>query len=72
MPIPLCAVEADGGTRTPDPFITSEVLCQLSYVGIGRKLPAKHEVPAGSREIEQRTSRIPCTPGGRFRSAFVP
>ena len=26
-------LEADGGTRTPDPFITSEVLYQLSYVG---------------------------------------
>ncbi len=25
--------KADGGTRTPDPFITSEVLYQLSYVG---------------------------------------
>ena len=25
---------ADGETRTPDPFITSEVLYQLSYVGI--------------------------------------
>ena len=25
---------ADAGTRTPDPFITSEVLYQLSYVGI--------------------------------------
>ena len=24
---------ADAGTRTPDPFITSEVLYQLSYVG---------------------------------------
>ena len=24
---------ADEGTRTPDPFITSEVLYQLSYVG---------------------------------------
>jgi hypothetical protein len=29
----LC--EADAGTRTPDPFITSEVLYQLSYVGAG-------------------------------------
>ena len=29
---------ADGGTRTPDPFITSEVLCQLSYVGVGREV----------------------------------
>jgi hypothetical protein len=28
----LC--EADGGTRTPGPFITSEVLYQLSYVGV--------------------------------------
>ena len=26
---------ADGETRTPDPFITSEVLYQLSYVGGG-------------------------------------
>ena len=29
----LCAWEADGRTRTGDPFITSEVLYQLSYVG---------------------------------------
>src|SRR4029078_6802567 len=27
------ADRADAGTRTPDPFITSEVLYQLSYVG---------------------------------------
>jgi hypothetical protein len=27
------SVKADAGTRTPDPFITSEVLYQLSYVG---------------------------------------
>src|SRR5262245_45345195 len=26
-------IQADGETRTPDPFITSEVLYQLSYVG---------------------------------------
>ena len=26
-------VEADAGTRTPDPIITSDVLYQLSYVG---------------------------------------
>jgi hypothetical protein len=25
--------QADAGIRTPDPFITSEVLYQLSYVG---------------------------------------
>ena len=28
-----CTLRADAGTRTPDPFITSEVLYQLSYVG---------------------------------------
>jgi hypothetical protein len=28
--------QADAGTRTPDPFITSEVLYQLSYVGVCR------------------------------------
>jgi hypothetical protein len=28
-------IQADAGTRTPDPFITSEVLYQLSYVGAG-------------------------------------
>ena len=28
--------EADGGTRTPDPIITSDVLYQLSYVGAVR------------------------------------
>ncbi len=31
--------EADAGTRTPDPFITSEVLYQLSYVGGCRDFP---------------------------------
>ena len=31
--IPPQSVEADGRTRTGDPFITSEVLYQLSYVG---------------------------------------
>jgi hypothetical protein len=29
-------LRADAGTRTPDPFITSEVLYQLSYVGVRR------------------------------------
>jgi hypothetical protein len=31
----VLAGRADAGTRTPDPFITSEVLYQLSYVGVG-------------------------------------
>jgi hypothetical protein len=29
--------EADAGTRTPDPIITSDVLYQLSYVGGSEK-----------------------------------
>ncbi len=29
-------LRADAGTRTGDPFITSEVLYQLSYVGVCR------------------------------------
>ena len=34
MPLgPVTTTEADAGIRTPDPFITSEVLYQLSYVG---------------------------------------
>ena len=32
-------LRADAGTRTPDPFITSEVLYQLSYVGVCRWFP---------------------------------
>ena len=30
---PCSGRKADGGTRTPDPIITSDVLYQLSYVG---------------------------------------
>ena len=33
--IPRQGLEADARTRTADPFITSEVLYQLSYVGGG-------------------------------------
>ncbi len=31
-------IEADARTRTGDPFITSEVLYQLSYVGEGLRV----------------------------------
>ena len=34
----LQSFRADGETRTPDPLITSEVLYQLSYVGVCREL----------------------------------
>lgn len=35
--------EADERTRTADPFITSEVLYQLSYVGMRRGMLAHHQ-----------------------------
>ena len=37
-PFPGAFSEADAGTRTPDPIITSDVLYQLSYVGGSPKL----------------------------------
>src|ERR1700733_10523488 len=44
--------QADAGTRTPDPFITSEVLYQLSYVGVRGPVyprPRDHRAPTGGR-----------------------
>jgi hypothetical protein len=38
---PRAPGQADGGTRTPDPFITSEVLYQLSYVGVAASTVAR-------------------------------
>ncbi len=49
--------EADAGTRTPDPFITSEVLYQLSYVGAVRDASA-----GGAREV--LALRASASPGG--------
>src|SRR6185437_2932760 len=39
--VPICREDAraDARTRTGDPFITSEVLYQLSYVGVCRYFP---------------------------------
>jgi hypothetical protein len=49
--------EADAGTRTPDPFITSEVLYQLSYVGAGLMLPPPRAPPGrGSRSLSRLLS----------------
>ena len=42
---PASTLEADARTRTGDPFITSEVLYQLSYVGGPRILAAPHGDP---------------------------
>ena len=42
--------EADARTRTGDPFITSEVLYQLSYVGTEAAAGRGVEAPAASSE----------------------
>ena len=47
------SIKADARTRTGDPFITSEVLYQLSYVGVSRgfriaRLPSPLSVCAGA------------------------
>jgi len=54
--------EADAGTRTPDPFITSEVLYQLSYVGA--VWDASAEVPGGTC-----TESLPPRPAARTARA---
>ena len=48
--------KADAGTRTPDPFITSEVLYQLSYVGAAPDASgagAKRETPSVLTRVER-------------------
>ena len=59
-------LKADAGTRTPDPFITSEVLYQLSYVGAGRdaSAPLSSETKAASSDspcLSQNAGPIPRT-----------
>ncbi len=41
--------QADGGTRTPDPIITSDVLYQLSYVGEGARGGSDELTPGAGR-----------------------
>jgi hypothetical protein len=45
--IPLICRQADARTRTGDPFITSEVLYQLSYVGAWASVAAAGPGPSG-------------------------
>ncbi len=56
--------KADAGTRTPDPFITSEVLYQLSYVGVGWMLarPVRRGPPPGDG-ADRRRWGSPRAPG---------
>ena len=50
---------ADGGTRTPDPFITSEVLYQLSYVGVPSLQGQGPLIVADPRSAAIRTPAAP-------------
>jgi hypothetical protein len=78
-------VRADAGTRTPDPFITSEVLYQLSYVGVCRAFailpglgvgsgPSRGRRLAGCRCPEGISGRRPLASHwpGHPRSAWTP
>ena len=52
--------EADERTRTADPFITSEVLYQLSYVGMRRGMLAhRHPGRVAWRQLAAAEHREP-------------
>jgi hypothetical protein len=63
-----CFPQADARTRTGDPFITSEVLYQLSYVGesavdgIGRTAASRVQPPSTGPCPAGRLSRRPTRP----------
>ncbi len=73
----LC--EADGETRTPDPFITSEVLYQLSYVGAtgdasdgrARAREAREDRPRHAHTHTARAQRYAGAAVSRSSSASV-
>ena len=48
---PAWSVEADARIRTADPFITSEVLYQLSYVGEISSLATLHSTGTSSKAV---------------------
>ncbi len=58
-------LQADGGTRTPDPIITSDVLYQLSYVGEGSHRSDGLRLSDGGRSTSPRPAGSP--PSGRCR-----
>src|SRR6266480_3530620 len=55
--------EADARTRTGDPFITSEVLYELSYVGVVASLapapPSSQAVDDAARDVRRVTDDSP-------------
>ena len=58
--------EADARTRTADPFITSEVLYQLSYVGTATP---RNTVASEGPAVTPVASSAHCTGTGRPRQA---
>ena len=48
-------LQADARTRTGDPFITSEVLYQLSYVGMAWKASFEYSPGSPESQIARRT-----------------
>jgi hypothetical protein len=48
---PASMLEADARTRTEDPFITSEVLYQLSYVGKKRRDSSRESISASVAQV---------------------
>jgi hypothetical protein len=59
--------KADAGTRTPDPFITSEVLYQLSYVGVAASLTRLSRFPDPARppRVARGITNRSVSPGSR-------
>jgi hypothetical protein len=64
-PLQLTPLRADARNRTGDPFITSEVLYQLSYVGVCRDFP---DSPAPGPDFGLRGA---AKPGGPLLKASV-
>jgi hypothetical protein len=58
--------EADARTRTGDPFITSEVLYQLSYVGGNRMVQGK-KPPSGALPLESARNQTARTSVSNYR-----
>ena len=52
-------LRADARNRTGDPFITSEVLYQLSYVGVSRDFPGftARRLHVGAARVQQNPAR---------------
>jgi len=64
------SVEADARIRTADPFITSEVLYQLSYVGSDQEDSAPTNLFAGRRDRHGGRGLLKAVPNHSPRTPF--